>query len=448
MKYRAACLIAAVCSFSAGCANDRSGTETPQREPDNAAEATFRWTMVNGLSVTVVETPGLSQAALVVLYDIGGSHDPAGCSGLAHLVEHCYVTAAAGTAPARTMATFVGRYPRGWNAQTGSDFTVIATVFDGDRLEAEIADAAARMGDLRVTAADLAREKPRISRELENMFERMPRLAAANMSREMILPTPRGGRKGGLPAEIATITPETLQARITQYYRPNNAAVVLAGGFAPAEARKLIGRHFGSIPRGTDVPEPPARPGPKERGLKTVTVKNPLQNEAFCAVTYRAPRPSAADYPAFLAAVARLQAAAGALKSGPRHFPVACRPLDDPDVLTVTAAVPSGGSPDETARTIDTFIAETLEKPFTAADAAMAKNRFGHFLGIRQWPAAARQTNLYGYAFSLGRRRQLGIDPETLAKAFDGMGEDAFREAVEQYITGAPAGRAAVMPGP
>lgn len=446
MNYSAACLIAAACSFSAGCSNDRSDPEIPEHERDGAGETTRRATLENGLSVTVVETPGLSHAALVVLYDIGEHHDPPGGSGLGHLVEHCYVTAAAGTAPARTMGQFVHRYPRGWNAQTGGDFTVIATVFDCDRLETEIVDAAARMGGLRVTAADLAREKPRMARELENMFKRMPRLAAANISREIVLPTPRGGRKGGLPAAIAKITLETVRARVAAYYRPNNAAVVLAGGFAVAEAWALIERYFGSIPRGTDAPKPASRPEPKGRGLKTVTVNNPLRREAFCAVSYRAPRPSAEGYPAFLAAVARLQAAAGALKSGPRHFPVAYRPLDDPDVLTVTAAVPEGGSPEEAARKIDRFITETLEKPFTAANAAMAKHMFGHFLGTKEWPAAALQANLYGYAFSLGRRRQLGIDPAVLAKAFGRMDEKKFREAVERRITGAPAGRAAVIP--
>ena len=82
-------------------------------------------TLDNGLRLILAPVPDSGGVALLVLFRIGGDHDPAGQSGLAHLVEHMLVTAANPAAPARTADEWMKRYPLGWNAQTGSDYTVI-----------------------------------------------------------------------------------------------------------------------------------------------------------------------------------------------------------------------------------------------------------------------------------------------------------------------------------
>ena len=50
----------------------------------------------NGLTVLFEPIRGCGETALVVLYSIGGLHDPKGESGLAHLIEHVYVTVTCG----------------------------------------------------------------------------------------------------------------------------------------------------------------------------------------------------------------------------------------------------------------------------------------------------------------------------------------------------------------
>jgi predicted Zn-dependent peptidase len=44
------------------------------------------------------------------------------------------------------------------------------------------------------------------------------------------------------------------------YYAPNNAVLTLCGDFDPAEARRLVERWFGPIPRGPAIPPLPGRP--------------------------------------------------------------------------------------------------------------------------------------------------------------------------------------------
>src|SRR5262249_20184880 len=130
--------------------------------PDPTPAATQQFQLDNGLTVMIRPIQGAGDVALLVLYKVGGDHDPRGRSGLAHLVEHLYITAAAGADPARTAEAFFQRYRAGCNAQTGDRYTVFATVFPKGDLEKELTEVAARIGDLRLTAADLDRQQPRL----------------------------------------------------------------------------------------------------------------------------------------------------------------------------------------------------------------------------------------------------------------------------------------------
>jgi zinc protease len=166
-----------------------------------AQAAEERFTLGNGLTVIVRPIADAKQAAVVTLFSIGGDHDPEGRSGLAHLLEHLYVTAPAGTSPRRTVEEIFRLYPAGHNAQTGERYTVVASVVSRDRLADELRDAAARMADLRMEEEDLERERPRLLLEVGNMFGGIPALAARNQVSELVRPTPRGGRRGEIRRE-------------------------------------------------------------------------------------------------------------------------------------------------------------------------------------------------------------------------------------------------------
>ena len=118
--------------------------------------------------------------------------------------------------------------------------------------------AAARMGDLRITATDLNREKPRLLDEVSNMFGRIPALAAVNVARELIRPAPRGGRKGGLPEHVQAITLDDVRTYWTRYYKPRNAILVLAGAVDEAAARHAVAAHFAESSPGKVLPNRPS----------------------------------------------------------------------------------------------------------------------------------------------------------------------------------------------
>ncbi len=221
---------------SLGC--HRGHTETVEFELDN------------GLYVILKPLPTATINALVVLYDIGNLHDPKGQCGMAHLAEHLYVTAATDATPARSVQQYVQAYPDGWNAQTGDDYTVFATMFRPGDQDRELDDAVSRMKQLTVTEADLRRELPRMQQELENMYERIPALAVRNLGRERLSPLPDGGRRGGDIQQLQTVTVEQAQAWLDNHYKPNNAVLVLAGAIDVEAARDTIEQKFGAVPPG------------------------------------------------------------------------------------------------------------------------------------------------------------------------------------------------------
>src|SRR5262249_35715052 len=145
----------------------------------------------------------------------------------------------------------------GWNAQTGDDYTVYATVVDGALLENEIKDHAARMGELKITGDDLKRELPRITRELRNMYGGIPAIAAANLARARVRPVPFDGRKGGLGEQLKALSAEQLQSRWQEYYKPSNATLVVVGPASADDLRRWIGEGFGKLPSGKRVAAPP-----------------------------------------------------------------------------------------------------------------------------------------------------------------------------------------------
>jgi zinc protease len=413
------------------------------------AAATQQFRLDNGLRVRIRPVQGAGDVALLVLYNLGGDHDPPGRSGLAHLVEHLYITAAAGAAPARTTEAFFQRYRAGCNAQTGDRYTVIATVFPKGDLEKELTEAAARMDNLRITAADFDREKRRLLDEVANMFGRIPTLGAVNVARELIRPTPRGGRKGGLPEHVNAITLDEVRTHWKRYYKPRNALLVLAGAVDEAAAHQAVTAHFARLEPGDEVPKPGEPGSPKAGAVRELSVR-PLQPQAepVVCLAYAAPEPGSELYAPFLVLVARLWAASAQPGGGDQtgrpsvYFPL----LEDPAVLGVSAAA----KPNETAKQaiarLESFVADTVAPQFRDGERASARQTFAFFLGTAEIPDLAIAQNPYSVALSLARREQLGIDPLKLGRAFDALAERDGRRAAGEIF--APARHAGAFLSP
>src|SRR5262245_11545080 len=94
-------------------------------------EAHFR--LDNGLRVDLFATSSGDKAGLAVRFDIGADHDPAGRSGMAHLVEHLFATSGGPEKPARPIDKASARYGQGFHTRTGADYTLYGVEVSAER---------------------------------------------------------------------------------------------------------------------------------------------------------------------------------------------------------------------------------------------------------------------------------------------------------------------------
>jgi hypothetical protein len=217
------------------------------------------WTRLpNGLRFRVQRVKGAKDVAVVTVYAVGTDFDPPGQSGLAHFAEHVYVTSAAGAEPARTVEDWLERYRKQCSATTSDIDTCMAAVVGPNGLELELTDTAARMSDLRIDAASLDYERPRVLEQIEEPGEtRVPWLPALKLARTRIHPVANAGHAGGTAADVERLTLGDVRAFARRFYCPANARIAVAGDVDPAAVAALIERIFAALPAGEPAPEPP-----------------------------------------------------------------------------------------------------------------------------------------------------------------------------------------------
>ena len=256
--------------------------------PDTLADSTWvdRWTLRNGLEVTVRHIPRCSGVAVVTAYRVGRNQDPRGREGLADLASEVVFTGAAGDVPERTRDQLNGLRPLGWNVQVTPRFTLFSEVATLTQLPGVLRQAATRMRGVSVTDSILARSLRAVVREQSERYVGSPERTLFNQLREIAL----GVGDEDLIRRVAGRTLRDLTARevadrLRRLYVPANAVVALAGNLDGVELRTLVGKLFGDIPGGTALTEPPP---PRLTGGGR-TIRRPALDHAVAGVAILAP---------------------------------------------------------------------------------------------------------------------------------------------------------------
>jgi zinc protease len=267
------------------------------------------WRLANGLQVIAMPDPLAATVSVQVWYRVGGQDDPPGRSGFAHLFEHLMFKGTRHMPPEmfdRLTEDVGGRN----NAFTAEDVTAYQSEVPANHLERLLWAEAERMAHLNVDQAGFDSERAVVIEEY----------------RERVLASPYGRLFNALPTAAFDVHPyrlpvigriEDLQAATLDdvrafhrtFYRPDNAALVVAGGFEPAQLETWVERHFAHVPRPAkpvprvDVVEPP-RARSELRHIDAPAVPLPA-----VALVWRGPAAAHAD-------AAALQVAAALLASG------------------------------------------------------------------------------------------------------------------------------------
>ena len=263
-------------------------------------------TLPNGLRVIAARSDASPTVAVQVWYHVGGRDDPAGRSGFAHLFEHLMFK---GTRYLKNeqfdrLTEDVGGEN---NAFTSDDVTAYQSVVPSNHLETLLWAEAERMANLNVDDANFKSERAVVQEEFRERVLAAPygRFHNAWGPSSYLVDPYRFGTIGSI-ADLDAASLADVVAFHRTYYRPDNATLVVAGDFDPAQLQAWVDKYFGPVARpAAPIPrvmleEPPWA---KDRVARLAGPKVPLP---AVALSWQAPPVRHADTAALRVAQALL----------------------------------------------------------------------------------------------------------------------------------------------
>jgi zinc protease len=208
---------------------------------DNITTTTFG----NGLKVIALRKPGASIVAAQLWYKTGSICERDGIRGISHVLEHLMFRGSAnvGSEEHARRINEVGGHS---NAFTAEDMTVYTGSVPREfcdmlfRLEAD------RMDGLTLDGALFETERRVIIEEYHTYMNNPVAKAFMEFRREFFRNHPYANSPLGVIDDLQRLTPADCRAYYEQWYRPDNAVLVVVGDMDAKKITDLAERHFGA----------------------------------------------------------------------------------------------------------------------------------------------------------------------------------------------------------
>ena len=221
------------------------------------------FTLPNGLQVLLHEDHSVPVVAVNTWYHVGSSDERAGRTGFAHLFEHIMFMGSAHVA--------TGEFDRlleaagaDNNGSTTEDRTNYYEDGPANALPLMLYLDSDRLGFLlpEITADKVDLQRGVVQNERRQSYENRPYgLAQENILERLFPPNhPYHWPVIGSMKDLEAATLDDVRRFFQTYYTPNNSTIAIAGDISPRDARALVQRYFGDIPRGPAVTRTPVPP--------------------------------------------------------------------------------------------------------------------------------------------------------------------------------------------
>jgi len=250
-------LLPLVCFGPPGFGEVQAQPAKPQAAPagnavEQAAAALYEGiiteTLPNGLRVFLKPVPGATVITTMVGYKVGACDEDLDQTGLSHYLEHLMFKG--------TDKLFPGDIDRATlrngganNAWTSEDMTLYHFDFAAEQWEVPLKIEADRMRNIRIDEKhEFQQEKGAVIAELERNEDR-----PWDLEFKAILPLlfgkngPYGHPVIGEREHVRAATAEIIKRHYDRWYHPNNAVLVVCGGFDPVKVMAKIKELFGPI---------------------------------------------------------------------------------------------------------------------------------------------------------------------------------------------------------
>ena len=337
----------------------------------------------NGLTLLSVESHTSPTVSVQVWYHVGGSDDPPGRSGFAHLFEHMMFKSTKYLKAEQfdRMTEDVGGSN---NASTGDDVTEYDEVVPSNYLETLLWAEAERMLNLHVDEENFKSERAVVEEEYRQRILASPygRFSNALGSAPYLRHPYRRPTIGSID-DLEAATLADVAAFHDTYYRPDNATLVVTGDFDPRQLDAWVDTYFAAIPRpSTPLPRREASEPPWTSD-RTITITAPRVPLPAVAAVWLAPPVTSRDAPALQVASALLAGGESSRLNQSLVYRqrIATQAGFNADLrvgpgLLVATAIAAGGKP--IADVQSALLAEVrrlVDRPATAAEIDKVKNQ-------------------------------------------------------------------------
>lgn len=276
-------------------------------------EGITEYRLANGLKVLLAPDVADDKVSVNLTYMVGSRHEGYGETGMAHLLEHLIFKGTPGTADPK----FEFR-KRGftYNGTTNPDRTNYFATFvsNQDALDWYIGWQADAMVNSFIARKDLDSEMTVVRSELEIGENNPVQALTRRMASVAYMWHNYGKSTIGAKSDIENVDVSKLRAFYQRYYRPDNAALIVAGKFDVGATLASIQKSLGALTR-PEAPIPKTYTlEPAQDGERSVVVRRPATNQVIIA-SYHTP---AALHPDSIA-LAVLATALGDVPSGRLH---------------------------------------------------------------------------------------------------------------------------------
>ncbi len=262
---------------------------------DAASDASLGFTtMTNGLAYRVVDVPDATHAAIVAAVRVGAWHDPAGKTGLAHVVSVVLGLAQA-ERPEAERWTVTPSGPATYLTATCPRADVRARTEEMLRL---------LLGDLKLSDDVFDRARAMAVLRADDFQELIPGPRQVEVARRLTAAgTPAGKQFFGVPEEMRSITRAEVEAWIAARFRPAHTSLVVLGAATGTGVDELL-RDAGGALEDARTPTAAAEPTVHDTAPPILReAEHPKLRGPFATVVIKAPPPDGREWLPFLVAM-------------------------------------------------------------------------------------------------------------------------------------------------
>ncbi|MCK9326287.1 MAG: insulinase family protein [Bacteroidales bacterium] len=218
-----------------------------------------KYSLDNGLDVILHQDHSDPIVALAILYHVGSNREDEGRTGFAHLFEHIMFQRSENI-PEDQFFKIIQDAGGTLNGGTGNDATTYYEVVPKNAMEKILWMESDRMGFLTntITEKTFQIQQNVVQNEKRQSVDNAPYGHVSEVVAKNLYPEghPYSWTVIGEMEDLFNATLDDVKAFHARFYVPNNATLVLSGDFELEDAKQLIEKYFGEIPRGADMDDP------------------------------------------------------------------------------------------------------------------------------------------------------------------------------------------------